>query len=189
MAQPQPADYDEPLEVRILSRLSRSDIVAATSHGAAGAGERLWRKGTVREFSVGYGNGSLVITASWRGSDRKLCKPVIDVCEDRGKFIIDGRCSCPVRRKCEHVAALLFTVSAALKKPGDEPVKVAPASGSKGKRGAPSGGVPTPNPVPVSTPQPAPAVLDPRLSAWFDALVSLERTASEEYPDDVDQRH
>ena len=156
--------------------LEEKDIHRRCGHGPTEAGRRYHKEARVVEFS----REGDAIRSAVKGSERVPYRQTIALTERRGGVDIAGRCSCPMKSNCKHVAAALFhamTILSGAKAArlwNPEPRLTTPHSPA----GTRSGEV-----VPVPGPD-----LPPDVLAWLEDLARASVSASESYPSDVTQR-
>ncbi len=156
--------------------VDENDIDRRCGHGATEAGRRYHRQARVVEFS----REGDTIRSAVKGSERSPYRQTIALSERRGGVDIAGRCSCPVKTNCKHVAAALFhamTVAQAAKAEAarNPELRVTRLLGMAVTR-------------PEATPHAADADLPSGVLAWLEDLARASEASGEDYPADVAQR-
>jgi len=170
--------------------ITEDAIRAAVAPNAFAAAEAYVRQGRVRRIEADEEID--LITAKVQGSAKKPYSQMIWLERDaRGKWMVDGDCSCPVGVNCKHVAAVLLAHAR------NEKAISHAGSGPSVSRG---GQAPAPLVIPSPTvlkasraagaaPAAKPGLgLPSNLSAWLRGLADEVATESEEYPQNVFKR-
>ena len=156
--------------------VDEDDIDRRCGHGPTEAGRRYLRQARVVEFS----REGDTIRSAVKGSERIPYRQTIALTERRGGVEIAGRCSCPMKTNCKHVAAALFhamTLAQAAKAEAarNPELRITRLLGTA-----------------VTRPDATPRVADPDLPsgvlAWLEDLARASEASGEDYPADINQR-
>ena len=147
-----------------------NDIDRRCGYGATEAGRRYHRQARVVEFS----REGDAIRSAVKGSERAPYRQTIALTERRGGVEIAGRCSCPVKTNCKHVAAALFhamTVARVAKAEAarNPELRVTRLLGAAVTR-------------PDATPRAADPDLPPGVLAWLEDFAQASESSGEDYP-------
>ena len=148
------------------------DIARRCGHGPTEAGRRYHRQARVVEFSR---EGDTVRSAV-KGSERVPYRQTITLSERRGGVEIAGRCNCPMRNNCKHVAAALFhamTVSSGGQGRGGKGSGTAARSPARHRRS------PSPDASPARLLIP---IFPSGVLAWLEDLARASEASGEDYP-------
>jgi len=154
------------------------DVVSPSTFAAAQA---YVRDGRVRRIEADEDID--LITAKVQGSAKKPYSQMIWLEQKRGKWVVDGECSCPVGLNCKHVAAVLLAHIR-----NESALKSVPRISATASAHAPLV-MPPPakRAAPTQTAPTAPSLAAP-LTAWLRGLADDLVAESDAYPDNVSKR-
>ena len=142
-----------------------TDIRHAVSGDAFTAGMRLFDLDGV--LSVQGNARGTTIEGRVQGSGGSIYRQMLNLTPASGRgWLVSGTCTCPVRRGCKHIAAVLFAFRAKANTDADAP----------------------PRPSLAAPSAPAAPTLPGDVAAWLRALDAAQHEDSEDYPPSVRKR-